>query len=93
MKKNVYIFLSVILGFLLSVIIHAAIEIPLLLLFIRDFEKYGLGLGWDFWMTLHAIMTPLLAIAGIIFGYLIGKKWWHIIYIKKRRLKIKNNDK
>ncbi len=89
MKRNVYIFLSIILGFLLSIIIHAAIEIPLLILFMNDFERYGLGFGWNFWIGVHHVMAVLLALAGIGGGYLLGKKWWYIIYIEKRRGKIK----
>ncbi len=76
MKKELYIFLSVILGFLVSVIIHAAIEIPVLMLFIDDFEKYGMGLDWSFWFAVHHILSVFLAVAGIGGGYLLGRKWY-----------------
>lgn len=76
MKKSVYMLLSVILGFLISTIIHAAIEIPILMVFIEDFDRYGMGLSWGFWLGIHHALTVVLAVAGIGFGYLIGKKWY-----------------
>ena len=75
MRKNVYILLSIILGFLVSVIVHVAIEIPILMVFIEDFDRYGMGLSWGFWLGIHHAMTITITIAGIGFGYLIGIKW------------------
>lgn len=75
MKKSVYILLSIILGFLVSTIVHAAIEIPILMVFIEDFDRYGMGFGWGFWIAIHHALTVILTVTGIGFGYLIGKKW------------------
>ena len=83
-KKVVYLSLFIILGILLSFLIHAAIEIPVILLLIKDFDKYGLGLSWSQWYLIHYIGSIILLLLGIIVGYSKGKHWWRIIYVEKR---------
>lgn len=85
MKRIIYISLFTVLGIILSFLIHAAIEIPILWLFIKDFDQYGLGLSWQSWYLIHYIGSIVLLFIGIIFGYFQGKHWWKVIYIERRK--------
>ncbi len=84
MKKVIYILAATVLGSLLSFLIHAAIEIGMISILTRDFVRYGLGLDWPAWFLIHTIFSIILLLAGIIFGYWLGQKWWRIIYVEKK---------
>lgn len=84
MKKVIYIILSIILGILLSTMLHAIVEIFIINLLTKDFNKYGLGLSWETWFLIHSIGTIILLVLGIVGGYLLGQRWWRIIYIEKK---------
>lgn len=87
MKRVIYIFLAVFLGFLLSLLLHVAIE-SIYLLFSSNPRWYPLfGLGYD---ALPLWLTCLLAAAGILFGYWMGIVWWRIVYIEHRHWKTKH---
>ena len=76
-KRFVYIFLWVVLGIIISTIIHALIEIPVL--------KYLVsGLNWSQWQIIHDIGSVILFVLGILGGCLAGKYWWRIIYFDKK---------
>ena len=85
MKKFIYIFLFIILGILLSTILHAAIEIPVIYLLVSNFEKYSLGLRWADWYLVHHIGTAILLLGGIILGAFLGFKFWKKIYEKESK--------
>jgi len=87
-KRTVYLVAFSFLGLLLSTIVHAAIEIPVIDLLISDFNRWGLGLSWEQWFTLHHVGATLLWMAGIWFGYTQGKRWWRVIYIEKKFRKV-----
>lgn len=89
-KKYIYIISFTVLGILVSFILHAAIEIPLLKLFQKDFIKYGFGLSWDIWYAIHSIGTIILFIAGAILGIWGGVHWWRVIYVEKKFRKKKS---
>jgi hypothetical protein len=82
--RTVYIAAFIILGLLLSTILHAAIEIPVINLLVSDFDRYSLGLTWQEWFWVHHVATILVALAGLWFGYAQGKHWWQVIYVEKR---------
>lgn len=84
MKKFIYIFSSIILGSLLSFLLHFGLEMIAIYFFTKDFYKYSLGLSWSTWMSIHYFGTFILIIAGIIFGYWLGQNWWRIIYVEKK---------
>jgi len=86
-KKTIYIILAAILGFVLNFIVHGAIEIPVLYLFQKDFEKYGLGLDWQIWVLIHHVGSVTLVITGIIFGIWLGFRWYVILYDNKGNLR------
>jgi len=83
-KKGFYIFSCVILGILLSFILHALIVIPIIYVMIRDFEKYSFGLSWNGLMIVHGIFTVFLLVLGIILGIYLGFKWWKYIYVDRK---------
>lgn len=83
-KRTIYIFLFTLLGATLSLLVHAAIEIPVINLLTKDFDKYGLGFTWPQWYLIHGIVSVLLLLLGIIAGYRQGKYWWRAIYYKEK---------
>lgn len=69
---------------LLSFILHAVIEISIISLLTRDFDKYSLGISWQNWFLIHSTGTFVIAFLGILAGYFAGQRWWKIIYVEKR---------
>ncbi|MBW6440844.1 hypothetical protein K0B03_02310 [Patescibacteria group bacterium] len=85
MKKEIYIFLFIILGILLSFLLHALIEISYINLLWTNYERYGMNLKFSQLYTIHTIGTIIILGVGIIFGFIQGKFWWKKIYIEKMR--------
>lgn len=83
LKRTIYITLFTLLGILLSFLVHAVIEIPVINLLLKDFNTYGLGLSWENWVLIHNISAVILFLLGTYFGYRQGKHWWQAIYVKK----------
>ena len=81
MKKGIYIFLFVVLGVMLSQLLHSLIEIPVLKVLTDNPDT-----NWGTWRMAHKIGGMILTLLGIIFGYLQGQKWWQIIYVEKSEL-------
>lgn len=79
-NKNLYIFLFVVFGALISFLIHTTIEIWHINLLLADFSKYSLGLSWAQWYIVHGIGTVILSVGGSLFGFLQGKYWWRALY-------------
>jgi hypothetical protein len=81
LKKAIYIICAMILGFLVSLIIHAKLEIW----YINQMLDSGIApvsfCGREF---LPPLVSFLLAIFGLIFGYIVGQRWWQIVYVEKR---------
>ena len=90
-KKVIYLFSFIFLGALVSMLIHAAIEIPVIYLLLDDFERYGLGLTWDQWYRIHYIGALVLFFAGLALGYWQGVHWWNVLYDEKGNRKRKQN--
>ena len=89
MKRTIYISAFTFLGFLLQFLVHAWVEIWYIGLLINNFSTYGFGLAWRQWFLIHHILTVLLLIGGLAFGYLQGRYWWKQIYVLKRWKKVK----
>ena len=83
MKKKIYIVFFIVLGVLLQLLLHAAIEIWYIGLLLRDFSKYSLGLSWNQWFLIHHLGAVILFITVILFGFWQGKFWWRKIYERK----------
>jgi Sec-independent protein secretion pathway component TatC len=86
-KRTIYITSFTLLGILLSTIVHAAIEIPVINLLVADFDRYSLVLSWGQWFLVHHVGTVILWVAGVAFGYWQGKYWWQVIYVEGKRFR------
>ncbi len=73
-----------VLGFLLSMLVHAALEIPALVMVERQLAA---GESWlsEYWWLFHGIGGAVLSLSGVVFGFFLGRKYWRIIYIEQRR--------
>ncbi|PIS41669.1 MAG: hypothetical protein COT25_01840 [Candidatus Kerfeldbacteria bacterium CG08_land_8_20_14_0_20_42_7] len=81
-KKIIYYIAATFLGFLLSLLLHIAIESIYLQLSSGVPHWHSLfGVGLD---ALPIWLTCLLATGGILFGYWLGVVWWRIVYIEHR---------
>ena len=84
MKRVSYITLFTLLGVLLSFLLHAVLEIPIIFLLVSDFEKWGMGLSWETWEIIHNVGTIVLLVLGAVLGFKQGKHWWTIIGMRVR---------
>ena len=82
MKRSFYTFSFIVLGVLLQQVIHAILEIWYIGLLVNNFATYGFGLSWHTWFTIHAVYSIVLFIAGAVWGYSMGKKFWPKLYDK-----------
>ena len=86
-----------ILGVILSYIIHAGVE--LLYLKVVGFENVTWYMHWGFApCSLHPVVAYALPVLGIVGGYFLGKFWWQIVYVEKKHWRFKkekqlNNQK
>lgn len=85
MKRLVYILLFVVLGVLVSFLMHAALEEAVIRLLTKDFAAYGLGLSWSTWFWIHHIFAALLFLFGAGVGFWQGVYWWNVLYEGKSR--------
>jgi len=85
MKKTVYVILALVLGLLLSFILHAALEIGYIVYAARA------GITLVPYLNGSCFLPPVLALGmavlGILGGLGLGFWWWDLVYVKKRRWK------
>ncbi len=85
MKKNIYIILATFLGILLGGLIVGLIERWV----INNALSRGTLPQSYFYIREYGYISPYLSIGILIlctiFGFLLGRKWWKIIYVEKRR--------
>ncbi len=79
-KKALYIVLFTFLGILVSLMFHGLIEIVSIFFLAKDFSRYGLGLTWDMWFTIHRLTALILFLLGFFGGYWQGRHWWGVLY-------------
>ena len=89
MKRIVYILLTMFLGLLLSFFVHVALEMPSLTYIVEGGAQVGLVplLTWVQWVPVHRYSTIIIALGGIVGGWFLGRHWWYIVYVEKRRFK------
>lgn len=83
MKKLLYIALFTVLGVLVSTLLHAGIEIPLLAM-MENQVMTGDSFLADHWWLIHGLGGQLLWLAGAVVGFILGRKFWQILYVEKR---------
>jgi hypothetical protein len=76
MKKVLYIFLFIVLTSLLSLLVHVALEWPILLAITSNFDTYGNSLVWQNWDTVHAVGGTVLWVLGLMGGIFGGFRYW-----------------
>jgi hypothetical protein len=72
---------SITLWLIVSFILHAYIEIWLINKFFQEGINPVLFNGRCY---LPVGLQIILIISGIVFGYIIGERWWNIVYVEKR---------
>lgn len=83
-KKRIYIALFVLLGILLGLLVHGAVELWYIKGLITNFPKYSLGYSWAEWFIIHQYLSVIVFIASVVLGYFQGKFWWRLVYVEKR---------
>jgi len=92
MKRTIYIACFILLGALLSTLVHGVIEIRYIGLLLRDFGAYGLGLSWRGWELVHHAGATLLLIGGVSLGFRQGNFWWPRLYDSGGKLKSRSQQ-
>ncbi len=78
-KKIVYLFASTVLGLLLSINIHAIIEIN----YLNKFLQKSLPVTFYGGCALPPYAQILIYLGGLIGGFFLGLYWWRLIYIER----------
>jgi len=85
MKKSIYIILTTFLGILLGGLIIGLIEKWV----INNALSQGVLPQSYFYIREYGYISPYVSIAILIFcsilGFLLGFKWWNVVYVQKRR--------
>ena len=79
LKKAVYLFLSVILGLLLSFLAHTAIEMS----YLYGSEKFGYSVSYYNNCFLPPVLQIAILLGGIVGGFLLGQWWWRKVYVER----------
>ena len=79
LKKAVYLFLSVILGLLLSFLAHTAIEMS----YLYGSEKFGYSVSYYNNCFLPPVLQIAILLGGIVGGFLLGRWWWQKVYVER----------
>lgn len=84
MKKYFYIAAFMFLGLLVSMLVHAAIEIPTLAIITADPDAMADNFVWRNWWLFHGIGGRVLSVAFVVLGFFLGRRFWQILYVEKR---------
>ena len=88
MKRKIYIILSMFLGILLAVIANALVEKA----YIMNMLSHGAVpvSTWSVNCFLPLFLSIIFLIGGVALGYVLGVRWWQIVYEEKRHWRMKN---
>jgi hypothetical protein len=84
-KHIIYLIAAIILGLLLSVLVHVWIETA----YLNSATAHNNNITWYGGCALPWIVQIVLPIAGAIGGLWLGRWWWRVIYVEQRWLKRK----
>ena len=65
-------------------LVHAAVEIPTLRIITADPALMAGNYLWQHWGLLHGVGGSVLSASFILFGFILGRKFWQILYVEKR---------
>jgi len=77
-KRRLYIFLTIILGMLLAVIAYALI----------DTERINNSSSGELPVSVAGIFLA----GGMMLGYVLGVRWWQIVYVEKMRWRRRSSN-
>jgi len=89
-KKTLYILASMFLWLLLSFIAHALIEMWLIG---RTLEQGLIPQSTTGPCYLPVIIQILFIASGLVFGYIVGERWWQIVYVEHRHWRYRKKVK
>ena len=84
MKKYFYILAFMLLGFLVSLLVHALVEIPTLAIITADPDAMANSFVWKNWWLFHGLGGRVLLVGFILLGWFLGCRFWQILYVEKR---------
>jgi hypothetical protein len=86
-KRRIYIFFSIILGILLGGIANALVEKA----YINNMLAKGMVpvSTWNHNCFLPLVMSVALLSVGAVLGYVLGVRWWQLVYVEKRHWRMK----
>lgn len=84
MKRYFYIAAFMFLGLLVSVLVHALIEIPTLAIVTANPDAMTESFIWQHWWLFHGIGGRALMMGFIVLGFFLGRKFWRVLYVEKR---------
>lgn len=83
MKRACYLFAFTFLGLLAATLLHGFIEIPLLAYLTASDERMESWL-WQNWGVVHSMGSIGLWLLGALGGFLLGRRYWRILYVEER---------
>ena len=87
MKKYIYIGAFIFLGFLIQLFVHGSLEIAYSILLWREYDTWSFGLSYEEWWMVHHVVSAILLVLGLLFGYRSGTFWWKYLYQDNGQLK------
>ncbi len=79
-KRITYLVVCVILGILLSLLVHAGIEA----LYLTWATSAGKAVVWYGGCALHPMLQFVLVLGGALSGFFLGRFWWRVVYVDRR---------
>jgi hypothetical protein len=76
MKRFFYIFLLGLLGLLISILLHAGIEMFALDFIFENPERFAETIWWQQWDIIHWSVSVFLWLGGLVVGLYLGVVWW-----------------
>lgn len=84
MKKRIYIGLFMLLGALVSVIVHGILEWTYVLHLRKDYAFWSFGFSYRDLVWVHNFLSVDLLTVGLFLGWLGGRYFWRILYVEHR---------
>lgn len=78
-KKAIYLFVTTVLGVMISFLVHAFIEI----VYLRWAESRGVVVDFYNNCALSPVLQNSILLLGIVGGFLLGRVWWRKVYVER----------
>lgn len=84
-KEILYRSLFLLFALIMSLLLHALIEWPVLTFITSDFERHSQSLIWQHWELIHRTFSIVLWALGAGLGYYYGRYFWYVLYVQPRQ--------